>query len=173
MYTEGMRASAIGFLGWGGLLCLAVACGKSGEAAESAGSAGQLGGDSNMAGSAAGALSGGASSGVAGATSVGGQSAGSAGAGSAGTGAGAGAGAAGTSVGSAGASAGLLECDPSQVLCKRTAPQCVFGEVPQVVDSCYGACVKVDRCACSTAAQCPQPEQYTCWARSHRGPFVN
>ena len=151
-----MRAPAIGSLVGGGLLCLAVACGKSAEAAGSAGGAGQLGGDSNLAGSAAGALSGGASSAVAGSTSVGGQSAGS-----------------GTSAGSAGASAGLLQCDPNQVLCKRTAPQCVFGEVPQVVDSCYGECVRVDRCACSTAAECPQPEQYTCWARSHCGPFVN
>jgi len=165
-----MRAPAIGFLVGGGLLCLAVACGKSAEAAGSAGGAGQLGGDSNLAGSAAGALSGGASSAVAGSTSVGGQSAGS---GTSAGSAGASAGSAGTSAGSAGASAGLLQCDPNQVLCKRTAPQCVFGEVPQVVDSCYGECVKVDRCACSTAAECPQPEQYTCWARSHCGPFVN
>jgi len=84
------------------------------------------------------------------------------------------AGSAGTlSAGSAGTSTDLLECDPSKVLCKRTAPQCVFGEVPQVVDGCYGECVKVDRCACSTAAQCPQPDQYTCWSQTHCGPFVH
>ena len=77
------------------------------------------------------------------------------------------------SAGAAGTSFGLLVCDPSEVLCKRTAPECVFGEVPEVVDGCYGACVKVDRCACSTAAQCPQPDQYTCWSQTHCGPFVH
>ena len=150
-----MRSSAVAFLVSSCLPCLALACGKSSDTAGSAGSAGRLGADSNVAGSAAGALNGGASSGDAssggaGSTSAGGQTA-----------------VAGST------SAGLLECDPSKVLCKRTAPQCVFGEVPQVVASCYGECVKVDRCACSTAAQCPQPEQYTCWSMSHCGPFVN
>jgi hypothetical protein len=140
-----MRASAIGFLIWSTMLCLAVACDKSGTDAGPVGSAGALSAGAHVGGSAAGE-----SSAVAGSVSTGGQSA-----------------------GSAGASSGLLECDPSKVLCKRTAPQCVFGEVPQVLDGCYGECVKVDSCACATAAQCPQPDQYTCWSKRHCGPFVN
>ena len=145
-----MRTSAIGSLVWNTLLCLAVACGKSSDDGGSAGSAGALSAGSNVGGSAAGE-----SSTIAGSTSSGGQSVGSAGA------------------GSAGASSSLLDCDPGKVLCKRTAPECVFGEEPQVVAGCYGECVKVERCACSTAAQCPQPDQYTCWSKSHCGPFVN
>jgi len=140
-----MRTSAIGSLVWNTLLCLAVACGKSSDDGGSAGSAGALSAGSNVGGSAAGE-----SSAIAGSTSSGGQSA-----------------------GSAGADSSLLDCDPGKVLCKRTAPECVFGEEPQVVAGCYGECVKVERCACSTAAQCPQPDQYTCWSKSHCGPFVN
>jgi len=139
-----MRVSAIGSLVWSTLLCLALACGKNGGDGGSAGSAGVLSAGSNVGGSTAGE-----SNAVAGSTSTGGQSA-----------------------GSAGTSTGLLECDPGKVQCRRSAPQCVFGEVPQVVDDCYGECVKVDRCACSTAAQCPQPDQYTCWSKQHCGPFV-
>jgi hypothetical protein len=93
--------------------------------------------------------------------------------------AGAGVGSAGAGVGSAGgeaaggSDAGLLDCDPGKVLCKRAAPECAFGEAPQVIEHCYGECVKVERCGCSMAAQCPQPEQYTCWSKRHCGPFVN
>ena len=140
-----MRASAFDFFVWSTLLCLASACGKSSDDADSAGSAGVLMAGSNIGGSSAGE-----SSAAAGSPGTGGQSA-----------------------GSAGMSSSLLECDPSKVLCKRTAPQCVFGEVPQVVAGCYGECVRVDHCACSTAAQCPQSDQYTCWSKSHCGPFVN
>jgi hypothetical protein len=61
-----------------------------------------------------------------------------------------------------------------KILCKRLAPTCAAGEVPSVNDAgnCYGDCVKIDRCACSTAAQCPDQNQYTCWAKQHCGPFV-
>jgi hypothetical protein len=140
-----MRASAIGLLVCSTLPCLAFACDKSGNEAGTTGSAGAPSAGSHVGGSAAGE-----SSAVAGNTSTGGQSA-----------------------GSAGTSPVLHECDPSKVLCKRIAPQCVFGEAPQVVNGCYGECIKIDRCACSTAAQCPQPDQYTCWSKSHCGPFVN
>ena len=141
-----MRASAIGFLFGSTLFCLGAGCGKSGDDGGSAGSAGAMGAGSNVGGSAAA----GSTSAAAGSASAGNQNGG----------------------GSAGTGSGLLECNPSKVLCKRVAPQCVFGEVPQVVDGCYGECVKVDRCACSTAAQCPQPDQYTCWSQRHCGPFV-
>jgi hypothetical protein len=144
-----MRAPAIGFLVGSTLLCLAAACGKSTDETGAAGGAGTLSAGSGIGGSAAGN-----STAVAGSTSTGGTSGGS-------------------SAGSAGGNSALLECDPSKVLCKRTAPQCVFGEVPEVVAGCYGECVKVDRCACSTAAECPQPDQYTCWSKSHCGPFVH
>ena len=72
----------------------------------------------------------------------------------------------------AGAGSALIGCDPKQILCKRLAPECAAGEVPSVEGSCYGDCVKVERCGCSAAADCPQPEQYTCWAKQHCGPFV-
>lgn len=77
--------------------------------------------------------------------------------------------------GADGPSAGseLANCDPAKVLCKRTPPECAFGSVPEVIEGCYGECIQVDRCACSTAAQCPRPEQYTCWSKTHCGPFVN
>lgn len=71
-----------------------------------------------------------------------------------------------------GASGGLVDCDPSKILCKRLAPICEAGEVPSVAGSCYGDCVKIERCACSAAEQCPEPEQYTCWAKQHCGPYV-
>jgi len=167
-----MRALAMRFQVWTCLVFVAIACGKNGDAAGSAGSAGQLSDDASAGAASAGAASAGAAS--AGAASAGAASAGAASAGAGNTGAGAGnTSASDPNAGSAGASPGLLECDPNQVSCKRAAPQCVFGEVPRVVDGCYGECVKVDRCACSTAAQCPQPEQYTCWSKSHCGPFVH
>jgi hypothetical protein len=74
--------------------------------------------------------------------------------------------------GGGGTGAGLVDCDPKKILCKIVAPECDGGEVPSVNGSCYGACVKIDRCACSDAAQCPNPNEYTCWAKTHCGPFV-
>jgi hypothetical protein len=68
---------------------------------------------------------------------------------------------------------GLVDCDPKKVLCKRTPPTCAGFTVPEVVDGCYGECVKIERCACSSANQCPDPGQFTCWSKQHCGPFVN
>jgi hypothetical protein len=45
-----------------------------------------------------------------------------------------------------------FECDPARVLCKRLAPICPPGEVPQIVNGCYGECV--DARQCSTVASC-------------------
>ena len=110
-------------------------------------------------------------------TAAGGATA-SAGASGAGTSAGrAGGGAAGGNAtagkaSSDGGAPGLVDCDPKKILCKRLAPECNAGEVPSVDGSCYGDCVKVEQCACSAAAECPEPDQYTCWAQQHCGPFV-
>lgn len=71
-----------------------------------------------------------------------------------------------------GSATGLVDCDPKKILCKRVAPVCDAGQVPRVEGSCYGDCVKVDTCACNAADQCPQPEEYTCWAKQHCGPYV-
>ena len=73
-----------------------------------------------------------------------------------------------------GASGDLVDCDPMKITCKRAAPECPAGQVPSVDDvgNCYGDCVKIDRCACSAANQCPDANQYTCWAKQHCGPYV-
>ncbi len=74
--------------------------------------------------------------------------------------------------GAAGGASELVSCDPTKILCKRVAPTCAEGEVPSVDASCYGPCVRIERCACRAAEQCPEAEQYTCWASTHCGPFV-
>jgi hypothetical protein len=67
-----------------------------------------------------------------------------------------------------------VTCDTRKVLCKRAPPVCAEGQFPAVVESCWGACVRFDRCVCHAAAECPQPEQYTChMSAAHCGPFVN
>ncbi|MDB4972922.1 MAG: Kazal-type serine protease inhibitor domain protein [Myxococcaceae bacterium] len=67
-----------------------------------------------------------------------------------------------------------VSCDPAPVLCKRAPPVCPTGEVPAVVDTCWGDCVRVDRCACYGQSQCPEPERYAChMSAAHCGPYVN
>jgi hypothetical protein len=67
----------------------------------------------------------------------------------------------------------LVDCDPSQVVCKIATPTCPAGQVPSVEGTCYGACVKIERCACTAADQCPDSNQYTCWVGpKHCGPYV-
>ncbi len=70
------------------------------------------------------------------------------------------------------AASGLVDCDARKVTCKRAAPQCSGFEVPRVEGTCYGECVKIDRCACSSAQECPDPGQFTCWSKTHCGPYV-
>lgn len=149
------------------LLALALGCGKSEPDSSSPAAAGQTAagrdgtagvGASGMGGQSAGSPSGGKPSGAGAGTSGGSDSGGGL-----------------TGDGGEGASGGgglLVSCDPKKVSCKRAAPQCAPGEVPSVVGNCYGECVKIERCACSDAEQCPEPNQYTCWARQHCGPFV-
>ena len=175
-----MRTLSISLVGLLSALGLALGCGQSTEEPGSNGASGQATAGSAMGGRG-GAGSGGSSS-SAGENSVGatGGVGGIVGTGSAGTanatggasGSAAG-GASGGSTGSAGGdSGGLVDCDPNKILCKSVAPQCAANEVPSVAGSCYGACVKIDRCACATAAQCPDPDQYACWGQKHCGPFV-
>jgi hypothetical protein len=46
-------------------------------------------------------------------------------------------------------------CDPAQLLCKRVAPLCPAGQVPQVVNGCYGECVDARQClSVPTCAAC-------------------
>ena len=71
-----------------------------------------------------------------------------------------------------GGAAARVDCDPTKIRCKRRAPTCTAGEVPSVDGTCYGVCVRIEQCACSNAEQCPEPNQYTCWAQEHCGPFV-
>jgi hypothetical protein len=78
----------------------------------------------------------------------------------------------GTAVGEGGA-AGLVDCDPRKIACKRATPQCSTFEVPSVEGTCYGECVKIERCACSGPEQCPDNDQYTCWSKTHCGPYVH
>lgn len=53
---------------------------------------------------------------------------------------------------------GALSCDPVEAWCDAPPPPCPAGQVPEVVDRCWGACVGVDRCApiaCSATGSCP------------------
>jgi hypothetical protein len=63
---------------------------------------------------------------------------------------------------------GKVNCDQRDVLCKRATPKCAEGTVPSVVGTCYGDCVKIAECGCSDAAECPQPDQYTCHKSAQR-----
>jgi hypothetical protein len=169
-----MRALAFGLVSLGTLVCVAFGCGESdsdGGAGAAAGSAtaGSSSSGAGAPGTAGGSATGGSSTGSSG-SAAGGSAAGSVGEGGSASGgqpdAQAGAGSEG------GSASGLVDCDPKKIVCKRLAPVCEAGEVPSVAGSCYGDCVKIDQCACSSADQCPQPNEYTCWAKQHCGPFV-
>jgi len=66
----------------------------------------------------------------------------------------------------------LVSCDARQVLCRVATPQCAVGEAASVVGTCWGKCVNIAECACASPDECPLPDQYTCWMKSHCGPFV-
>ncbi len=61
-----------------------------------------------------------------------------------------------------GAADGATSCDSRNIRCRVAQPVCEEGEVPSVVGTCYGPCVKIDACACASAEQCPEPNRYTC-----------
>jgi hypothetical protein len=125
----------------------------------SAGKAGETGsgatasGGSASGGSASGASSAGGRPGGSGGQSMGGRDPGDGGADS-------------------GPADGLFDCDARKIICKRAAPACGDFEVPSVEGTCYGECVKIDLCACSSADECPNENEYTCWMSTHCGPYV-
>jgi hypothetical protein len=144
-------------LGCGGTSKVPVATAGTGQASAGAGDqGGSSGAGSGLGGSSAGEPTVGASAGSSGAP-VGGSHA---------------AGAGGTDGGEGGAPT-LVDCDVKKITCKRAAPACDTFHVPSVEGSCYGDCVKIDRCACSGPDQCPDSNQYTCWSKTHCGPYVN
>ena len=51
--------------------------------------------------------------------------------------------------------AGGVVCNPSAALCKSLPPSCSPGQVPSVVDACWGPCVDVLSCA-------PEPDCTKC-----------
>jgi hypothetical protein len=66
-----------------------------------------------------------------------------------------------------------VSCDQRKVTCKMMTPLCGEGEFPSVVGTCWDACVKVDRCMCTTAEECPISAQYTCHlSRQRCGPYL-
>jgi hypothetical protein len=172
-YNQAMRALGFGLVLLGTALGLAVGCGSStsdgpGKGGAGTGSGGRIEGGA-LPGNASGSSGSGSSSG--GSASAGSSSAGQS---AGGTATGGQPDAQAGSGNEGGAAAGLVDCDPLKISCKRAAPACGVGEVPSLNDTgnCYGECVKIERCACSSAAQCPEQNQYTCWAKQHCGPFV-
>jgi hypothetical protein len=170
-----MRWFCSGSFGLAVVVGLAFGCGESegGKGSGAAGAQTTSGASAVTAGTssqAGGTSSGGQSS--SGGSSAGGHVGGSAAGTSAGSADGGEAAAGGANSAGAAGSSALVDCDPKKILCKRLAPECAANEVPSVAGSCYGDCVKIDRCGCTDAAQCPDPNQYTCWAKNHCGPFV-
>jgi hypothetical protein len=164
-----MRLLAFGLVSFGTLLGLGFGCGQSdsdggGAAAAGNATAGSSPSGAGMSGSAGGSATAGSGSNSGGSAAGGVASAGFASGGRPDAPAGAG--------NDGGTGAGLVDCDPTKIMCKRLAPECDAGEVPRVEGGCYGECVKIDQCACRSAEQCPQPNEYTCWAKQHCGPFV-
>lgn len=71
-------------------------------------------------------------------------------------------GAGGASGGTGGTSGSGTSCDPRKALCRSLPPTCATGEVPSIDGSCWGPCVPIATCTCTSAADCPDPNQYTC-----------
>ena len=69
---------------------------------------------------------------------------------------------AGGASGSGGASSGGTTCDPRRALCRSLPPTCPTGQVPSIDGMCWGPCVPIATCTCTAAADCPDPNQYTC-----------
>ena len=157
---------------WGASFSLVAACGDAeADFEDDATRAGQAtAGTAGAAGSAGSASGGSASGGSASGGSASGAGTSSGGAAEAGAGGG---GAGGGGAGGDGGEGALVDCDPRKITCKRATPVCGAMEVPSVEGSCYGECVKIERCACDAPAACPNPNEFTCWNNAqHCGPFV-
>lgn len=169
-----MRSLGFGLVLLGSLFGLAFGCGESESDSGADGVAGTTVGGSSSAGNVAVAGKAGASATPGSANGGGNPNGGmtTGGSASGGTSHGGQTGAQAGADNAAGGADGLVDCDVRKVLCKRRPPECEQGSVPSVDVNCYGDCVKIDQCACSAAEQCPDPNQYTCWAKQHCGPFV-
>jgi len=162
---------------------LLLGCGSSESATGTAGNhdgdgGPASGGASPGAGGSAAGSSGGRSTGGAGAPSAGGSTGASGASGTTGSGGASGGqssgGAASTGGGTgSGGGTGDVSCDPRKILCKRVAPECGTMEVPSVEGSCYGPCVAIGRCTCTSAEECPDSNQYTCnRSAAHCTPYL-
>lgn len=153
-----------------------VGCGGSGNEPGSSGSAGEAAGTDAGGASSAGKGSGGSatagSSASAGDSSGGSTQAGSSNPGGTGQGA-AGSPEPGGDGGSPSSGDGkLVSCDPRGALCELLPGECPPMQVREVVGTCWGDCVKIERCACGAADDCPNDNEYTCWMGRHCGPYV-
>ncbi|MFO0570849.1 MAG: hypothetical protein U0263_34750 [Polyangiaceae bacterium] len=111
-----------------------VGCGgESSEEQNTGGAGGSTGG------------AGGSTGGAGGSTGGSGGTTGGAGGSTGGVGASGGSGGVGATGGTGGATS--VDCNPSTVLCKSMAPTCSPGEVPSVVNQCWGPCVPILTCA--------------------------
>lgn len=66
----------------------------------------------------------------------------------------------------------LVDCDLRKVECRAAQPGCPENQVPSVNGVCFGPCVPIESCACAAAQDCPFNDRYTCWQRTHCGPYV-
>jgi len=66
----------------------------------------------------------------------------------------------------------LVGCDLRNIACRIAQPICPENQVPSVEGSCFGPCVPIESCACAAPAECPFNDRYTCWQRTHCGPYV-
>lgn len=55
-----------------------------------------------------------------------------------------------------------VNCDVRDIRCRTPAPACEFGQVPEVVGTCYGECVDIGECACTESAECGDELLYVC-----------
>ena len=147
-----------------------LACGGKGEDSSSGGGGqGDTGGASSSSG---GATATGGSNASAGTPASAGQPAGSSGEASGGSATSAAGAATGGNAGQGSGGGALVDCDVRKVACRVAQPICPENEVSSVTGSCFGPCVPIESCACSAAAECPFSDRYTCWQRTHCGPYV-
>jgi hypothetical protein len=177
-----MRSLVLGLSALGLVAFIVTGCGDS-EGDDEGGSAGRSssgasGEASAGKGGSAGSASGGSSSGAGGTPSTGGSAQGGKGGGAqAGTpSTGGSSSAAGDNGGggepATGGTGAFVDCDDRKVTCEMGPPKCGANQTASVDGLCYGECVLVSRCACKTAAECPNQNEYTCWMQQHCGPFV-
>jgi hypothetical protein len=53
-------------------------------------------------------------------------------------------------------------CDAMRVQCADPAPSCPDGQIPAVVNNCWGPCIPFSDCRCEFVWQCQPSSKYTC-----------